>query len=57
MYVFYSNEIESIESQSTIDFKELLNHFQMIQKIHRQHRVIQRKRNVTLWDSGVPKDK
>lgn len=48
---------KSIESQSKIDFKNLLNHFQQLQKIHHQHRINQRKRTVALWDNGMPRDK
>ncbi|XP_055376093.1 protein VAC14 homolog [Condylostylus longicornis] len=46
----------SIQSQSQIDFDELLQHFQKIQQMHREQRITSRKRSVLLWDSEVNKE-
>lgn len=56
-FFFDRHSSKSIESQSKIDFKNLLNHFQQFQKIHHQHRINQRRRTVVLWDNGMPRDK
>lgn len=45
----------SIEAQSLVDFKSLLAHFQSIQRKHQLSRINQRKRNVALWENGLPK--
>ena len=45
----------SIESQSKVDFKELLEHFQQIQNNHQKYRINQRARKLALWDNNTPK--
>ncbi|KAJ6637968.1 Protein VAC14 like, partial [Pseudolycoriella hygida] len=50
------NDSQSIQCQSKIDFNDLLNYFQKIQRNHHLHRINQRKRTVALWDGEISKD-
>lgn len=41
----------SVEKQSTIDFLELIKHFERVQNIHQQQRIAHRKKSIQLWEN------